>query len=85
MPTVSGGRLAVVTVIAALTTMESALVAVALTVSVARAVKFDAPDAVGVPVIAPLAASRDNPAGRLPEEMDHVRAPVPPVAASVWL
>ncbi len=85
MPTVSAGRLAVVTVIAALTTMESAFVAVALTVSVALAVKLDVPDDVAVPVIAPVDALSDSPAGRLPEEMDHVRAPVPPVAASVWL
>ena len=69
---VSAGRLAVVIDTAGLIVIESAFVAVALTLSVTLAVKLDVPEAVGVPVIAPVAATSDNPAGRLPEEIDHV-------------
>ena len=70
---------------AALITIESAFVPVALTVSVALAVKLDVPAVVGVPVIAPVDELSDRPAGRVPDEMDQARAPVPPVAARVWL
>jgi hypothetical protein len=65
--------------------MESALVAVALTLSVTLAVKLEVPPVVGVPVIAPVEATRESPAGRLPEASDHVSGVVPPVAAIVWL
>jgi hypothetical protein len=41
------------------------------------------PLAVGVPLITPVAGARESPAGREPEEMDHVYGVVPPVAASV--
>lgn len=83
--TVSAGRLAVVIVTAALTTMDKAFVAVAPTLSVTLAVKLDVPDVVGVPVIAPVEATMESPAGRLPEEIDHERGEVPPVEARVWL
>ena len=66
---------------AALTTIESALVADAPMVSAALTVKLDVPLAVGVPVIAP-PELKLSPEGRLPELSDHVRLPVPPVAAS---
>jgi len=41
--------------------------------------------AVGVPVIAPVDAFSDRPAGSVPEVRDHVYGDVPPVAASVAL
>jgi hypothetical protein len=66
------GRLDVVIDGAALTTMDSALVAVLLALSVTLAVKLEVPLAVGVPVMAPLEAVSDSPAGREPEESDHV-------------
>jgi len=83
-PTVSAGRLAVVMLGAALITIESALVPDAPTVSAAFAVKLAVPVAVGVPLMTPPALMA-SPAGRLPAESDHVSAPVPPVAANVWL
>ena len=70
--TVSEARLVVVTDRAGLIVIESAFVAVAPTLSVTVVVKLDVPEAVGVPVMAPVAATSDNPAGRLPEEIDHV-------------
>jgi hypothetical protein len=85
MPTVSAGRLDVVIVTPAFTTIDSAFVAEAPTVSATLAVKLEVPVAVGVPVIAPEDVVRVRPAGRLPDEIDHVREPVPPVAAIVWL
>jgi hypothetical protein len=51
--------------------------------SVARTVKFEVPDAVGVPLIVPLDEPSDNPAGRLPETTDQLYGVVPPVAATV--
>jgi hypothetical protein len=68
---------------AALTVIDSAFVAEAPTLSATFAVKLDVPVAVGVPVIAPLEATIDSPAGRLPEDIDQARGAVPPVAASV--
>ena len=65
--TVSAGKLEVVIATAALTTMESALLAVAEALSVTFAVKLDVPDAVGVPVIAPVDELRPSPVGRLPD------------------
>jgi hypothetical protein len=41
------------------------------------------PLAVGVPETIPVDAARLSPAGRLPEEIDHVYPAVPPVACSV--
>ena len=82
---VSAGRLDVVMVTVALTTIDRAFVADAPTLSATFAVKLEVPDAVGVPVIAPDEAVRDSPAGRDPEEIDHVRGDVPPLAARVWL
>ena len=38
---------------------------------------------VGVPVIAPVAAFNERPAGRLPADTLNVYAPVPPVALTV--
>ena len=53
--------------------------------SVARKVRFAATPAVGVPVIAPVAAFRLSPAGSVPEATVQVLPPSPPVALSVWL
>ncbi len=81
----SAGRLDVVIVSPETIAIDSAFVAVAPGVSVTRAVKFDVPAAVGVPVIAPVDVLRESPAGRLPEEIHHTYGVVPPVAAIVWL
>lgn len=43
-----------------------------LLLSVTVAVKLVAPLAVGVPEIVPVVAARVNPAGRLPDVIDHV-------------
>ena len=51
--------------------------------SVALAVKLAVPTADGIPVISPDEGLRLSPAGSVPDEMDHVSEPVPPVAASV--
>lgn len=51
--------------------------------SLTVAVKLAAPVAVGVPEITPELAASVSPAGRLPDEMDHVYAGVPPFAPSV--
>lgn len=42
--------------------------------------KLDVPVDVGVPEITPVVAASVSPAGRLPDEIDHVYAGVPPVA-----
>jgi hypothetical protein len=52
--------------------------------SVTATVKFELPLAVGVPEITP-AFDSVRPAGRLPEEIDHVYPGVPPLALSVKL
>ena len=51
--------------------------------SVAVIVKFEVAAVVGVPVIAPVAAFSDTPAGKLPAETLNVYEPVPPVALTV--
>lgn len=52
--------------------------------SVAVTVKLlVAPDPVGVPVMAPVAASRVRPAGRLPDVSAQVTGAFPPLDASV--
>ena len=80
-PTVVAGRVVVVIVSPETTVIDRAFVAVAPTLSVTLAVKLEVPDAVGVPVMAPVPETRESPAGRLPAERDHVRGVVPPVAA----
>jgi len=40
---------------------------------------------VGVPVIAPVAALRVSPAGKLPVVTDHESGVMPPAAANVWV
>lgn len=83
VPTVPFGRLDVVIVSVALTTIESAFDAVAATLSVTFAVKFEVPAVVDVPVIAPVDVLSDRPEGRAPDRIDHVYGVVPPVAWSV--
>ena len=57
-----------------------------LPVSVARNVMLLAPDAVGVPVIAPVEGLSESPACSVPEVIVHVYPPGnPPVATNVWL
>ena len=54
--------------------------------SATRTVKFDVPAGrIGVPEMTPVVASKFRPAGTVPAEMLQVLAPVPPVAATVWL
>ena len=48
-------------------------------------VKFETPVPFGVPVIAPLAALSDKPAGSDPAVSEYVYGPVPPVALTPWL
>jgi len=48
-------------------------------------VKFEVPDAVGVPEMVPVDEPSERPAGRLPETTDHEYGVTPPVAATVWL
>src|SRR5262245_28443061 len=55
-------------------------VLVASVASAAVSVTFDVPRAAGVPVIAPVAGSSANPAGR--PLADQANAPLPPLAAS---
>jgi hypothetical protein len=43
-----------------------------LLLSLTLAVKVNVPFAVGVPEIAPVVAARVNPAGRLPDVIDHL-------------
>ena len=64
--------------------IAKALVAVFCELSATLTVKFDGPDAVGVPDIAP-AADKLKPDGNDPEEIDQEYPPVPPVAERVWL
>jgi len=52
--------------------------------SVTRTVKFDVPDAVGVPLMVPVDEPRERPAGRLPETIDQLYGVTPPVAWTVW-
>lgn len=51
--------------------------------SVTFTVKFDVPAVVGVPVIAPPLMLK--PAGKLPELIEYVSVPAPPVTAMLWL
>ena len=62
-----------------------AVCAVGVVESVIFTVKLAAPEAVGVPLIAPLDAFKVSPAGSDPTEMDHVYGVVPPLAARVAL
>jgi hypothetical protein len=50
--------------------------------SVTSTVKAKVPDCVGVPLIAPEAAFKLNPAGKDPDEIDQAYGVVPPLAAS---
>ena len=48
--------------------------------SVTLTARLVTPVVVGVPEIVPVVAARVNPAGRLPDVIDHVYAGVPPLA-----
>ena len=85
VPTVPFDSVAGFTVIAAFTVTLYAWEPVAPTVSVPVIVKFVTPAVVGVPVIAPVVAFRDSPAGNAPAVTAKVEAPVPPVTLTVWL
>ena len=78
------GRLAGFTTIAAETATVYARAPVAPTLSVAVIVKFELPATVGVPVMAPVVAFSDSPAGK-PPATAKVDAPVPPAVLTVWL
>jgi hypothetical protein len=56
------------------------LVCAGLDESVTVALKLEVPLAVGMPEIRPVDGARLSPAGRAPEEIDHVYGDVPPVA-----
>ena len=70
-------------VTAGFTTIDRALVAVELAVSVTLAVNAEVPAVAGVPEMTPVVLSRVSPAGSVPEEIDQLSPPAPPVAASV--
>src|SRR5271166_531481 len=69
----------------ALIVMLSAALPVRELASVTCTVKLLLPVPVGVPEIIPVLGASVNPAGKLPEMIDHVYGVVPPVAASVAL
>jgi hypothetical protein len=50
-----------------------------LSASVTVAVKLDVPLVVGVPETTPVVVARVNPAGKLPEVIDQLYGPVPPL------
>ena len=52
-------------------------------ISVTFIVKVEAPAVVGVPEIFPVVVANVNPAGKVPEEIDHVSGSEPPVATTV--
>jgi predicted RecA/RadA family phage recombinase len=82
-PTVPLGRKVVVTLNCdGAMVMLNACDAVAFELSFTCTVKLEVPAEVGVPLIAPLAAS-DKPAGSDPTVVDHVFPPDPPLAARV--
>jgi hypothetical protein len=71
----------------ALTVMLSALLAFCCGVELSPTwtVKLLVPAAVGVPVMAPVAAFKERPAGKAPTVTDQEYGNVPPVADNVWL
>ena len=77
------GNVAGLTVMAALIVTLYARAPVALRPSVAVIVKLEVAAVVGVPVIAPVVAFNDRPAGKLPADTLNVYEPVPPVALTV--
>ena len=82
-PSIAVGSVAGFTEIAALMVTAYAREPVAPNPSVAVIVKLLAAAVVGVPVIAPVAALSESPAGRLPAEILKVYEPLPPVALTV--
>src|SRR3979409_2374935 len=56
------------------------VVAVAPFASITLAVNVNVPAVVGIPVMAPVAAFKLSPVGRLPVAIEYVNAPVPPLA-----
>jgi hypothetical protein len=87
-PPVAAGRGEAVVVARLLTLIDKDADAEALFESVTLIVKLNVPCAVGVPEIGTefvVLAPRDNPAGRLPDAMDHVNGATPPVASTVEL
>jgi hypothetical protein len=87
VPTEPSGRLVVVIAGAtgpAVISMLNAFEASGLTPFVAAIVKLNVPAVVGVPAIWPVVVFKSRPAGRFPEDNDHVIV-ASPVAAKVWL
>ena len=83
VPDVPLARVVVVTLIPETTVIESAWVSVCPAL-VTCAVKLDVPAPLGVPVIAPVPALSDRPAGSAPAEIAQCSRR-PPVAVIVWL
>ena len=83
VPSIAGGSVAGFTVIAALIVTLYARAPVAARPSVAVTVKLLVAVVVGVPLIAPVAAFSESPAGKLPAETVNVYEPLPPVALTV--
>ena len=73
----------VVIVSAALMVRANALVAVTWLLSVNCTVKFEVPEAAGIPLICPIIEFSERPEGKAPTLTFQVYCPVPPVAVSV--
>ena len=65
--------------------IENSFDAMRASESVTCKVKFDIPDVVGMPVIAPVEVLRVSPGGILPEVIDQVQGGDPPMASGVRL
>ena len=88
VPPVPAVRGEAVVIARLLTLIDKDADAEALFESVTLIVKLNVPCAVGVPEIRTefvVLAPRDNPAGRLPDAIDHVNGATPPVASTVAL
>jgi hypothetical protein len=88
VPPVAAGRGDAVLIARLLTLIDKDAEAEALFESVTLIVKLNVPCAVGVPEMSTelvVLVPRDNPAGRLPDAIDHVNGAAPPVASTVAL
>src|SRR5271168_2708953 len=88
-PTVFSGSVTNVTAAAVCVTPPTVIVKLCVVtcggfeLSVMRIVKLEVPAPVGVPEITP--PLKVSPAGSVPEEMEKVKGPTPPVVVTVWL
>ena len=81
----AGGRVVTMMATWVLIVSVNARVAARPAESTTRTVKADVPALVGVPLMTPVEALNDSPAGKLPVDTDHVNGARPPLTASVRL